>query len=253
MYKKKTHPIVIKYGGSLLTNKAVQRAFLKNLIWFSKTCGVVIVHGGGKEITKYLNAFRVRTRFVRGLRYTDERTLDVVQMVLSGKVNKDIVALINQLGASAAGISARDNQTIIAKQIPSLGRVGVPVDVCTRLLKSLLIAGIIPVVSPVGCDRKGNPLNINADTAACAIAIALKAKKLIFLTDVPGILDVKGKRIPKIFVRDINSLIKNNIVTGGMIPKLKAASDAIKKGVQEVDIIPGGREISLQRGTMIVG
>lgn len=252
MLRKKKHPIVIKYGGSLLTQPSIERAFLKHLIWFAKTYGVVIVHGGGKDITKYLKKFGIKTRFVHGLRYTDEKTLDIVQMVLSGKVNKHIVAELNILGASAAGISARDNQTIIAKKIKSLGRVGKPDHVCTELLYALLNAHIIPVVSPVGCDSKGNPLNINADTAACVLASALKARRLIFLTDVPGILDAKARRIPKIYISDIQTLIKKKIVTGGMIPKLCAAADAIKKGVQEVDVIQGGREITLKRGTRIV-
>ena len=249
---KKHHPIVIKYGGSLLEKDSLQRPFFKNLAWLSNTKGVVIVHGGGKEITLMLKKCGIATRFVKGLRFTDKATADVVEMVLSGRVNKDIVVKLNKAGASAVGVSCRDNNMIIARQIKELGRVGKPREVQVKLLHWLLDAGFLPVVSPVGSDEKGAVLNINADDAACALAIALKAHQLIYLTDVPGILDEKGKRIPVISISHIDALIADGTITGGMLPKLRSAAQAIQKGVREVDIIQGGRTISFKKGTRIV-
>lgn len=252
MRRRKINPIVIKYGGSLLNKPSIQKHFFKQLALLARTQGVVIVHGGGREITEYLKKFHVKTRFVKGLRFTDHATMDIVEMVLSAKVNKDIVSKLKKWKISAVGISGRDDHTIVAKPIPGLGRVGNPVTVNTKLIRSMLGGGFIPVVSPVGSDRMGRPLNINADTTACALAAALKADRLIYLTDVPGILDKKGIRIPKISIAEIKKLIKNKTVSDGMIPKLKSAAYALKKGVHEVDIIKGGKTLSFKDGTRIL-
>ncbi len=252
MLPKRIKPVVIKYGGSLVRSPAVQKHFFKNIARLSRRQGIVIVHGGGAAITACLNRMRIRTRFVRGLRFTNPAAMDAVEMVLSGGVNKQIVAGLNACGARAAGISARDNKTIVARRIPSLGRVGTPHRVNPKLLNALLDAGFIPVVSPVGCDRSGHALNINADEAACAIAVSMKAQRLVYLTDVPGILNAKGKRIPRITVGESKGLGRKGIITGGMIPKLASAVSAIQRGVHEVDILQGGNTISFSKGTRVL-
>ncbi|MFH1379488.1 MAG: acetylglutamate kinase [bacterium] len=249
---KKINPIVIKYGGSLINKPAVQKHFFKNLARLSQSRRVVLVHGGGSEITTYLQKLKIKARFVQGLRFTGNEAMEVVEMVLSGKLNKEIAAKLNRYGAQAVGISGRDMHTVIARPIKKLGRVGTPAAVNPKLLYSLLAAGFLPVVSPVGNDHAGKAININADQTACALAVHLKAKQLIFLTDVPGILDSKGRRIPRIAVRDYGKLISSGVVTGGMIPKLKSAVDAIKHGVREVDILKGGKNLSFNHGTRIL-
>ncbi len=249
---KRIHPIIIKYGGSLIRNPSARKLFFKNIVILSRVHKVILVHGGGSVITAYLKALKIKTRFVKGLRYTDARSMEVVEMALSGLVNKDIVSRLNAAGARAAGVSVRDGNMIIARPVPGLGKVGTPAVVDARLLDCLLSAGFLPVVSPVGNDVHGKAININADETACALAIRMKARRLVFVTDVPGILDVHGKPIPKIVARHSEDLIKKGIVTGGMIPKLQSAANAVKKGVHEVDIIQGGKTLSFTRGTRII-
>jgi acetylglutamate kinase len=252
MRKNTTQPIVIKYGGSLLNKPAVQKKFFRAMARLSRTRPVVIIHGGGKEITDYLKKLNIKSVFVKGMRKTDAATMEVAEMVLSGKVNKGIVASLCRAGARAAGLSGRDGNMIIAKQVARLGKVGNPCTLRPELLTTLLNEGFIPVISPIGNDQRGNALNLNADSAAEAIAVGLKAERLVFLTDVPGVLNSNGKRIPVIPVRRVEKLIHNRVVTGGMIPKIRAAVAAIKKGVKEVHILLGGEDIASVRGTRIV-
>ncbi|MBD3271276.1 MAG: acetylglutamate kinase [Elusimicrobia bacterium] len=248
---KKIHPIVIKYGGSIVSNNRARKRFFKQMKLIIRSQNLLLVHGGGAEISAYISRLGINPRFVGGLRYTDTSVMEAVEMVLSGKVNKDLVSNLMQAGIRAAGISARDGQIIIAKKIAGLGRVGKPYRVKPKLLNALMAAGFVPVVSPVGSDAAGKPLNINADDAAGAIAIAMKARRLIYMTDVPGILDNRKKTIHVIHANNAQQLIHDHVVTGGMIPKLLAASHAVAQGVAEVDIVQG-TDTSFEKGTRII-
>lgn len=241
--------VVIKLGGKALTNQKKKIQLLKQIVKMSKEERNVLVHGGGPEITESLEKIGIKSRFVNGLRYTDEKTMEFVEMLLSGKINKELVNRINLLGSKAVGLSGKDGQMVVAERIKGLGLVGKPKLVNTSLIKLLLRAGIIPVISSIGVDRKGNTLNLNADLVAGAISSALKAKRLIFLTDVPGVLDKKGKIIKKIQIKEIPDLIKKGIVSAGMLPKLEACRQALKKGLTQI-VITNGKK-GLDYGTEI--
>jgi acetylglutamate kinase len=242
--------MVIKYGGNAMINKELKAAVIEDLLLMSYVgIKTVLVHGGGPEIEAVLKAMGKESRFVQGLRYTDEETMDVVQMVLCGKVNKDITALIENSGGNALGLSGIDGALLQAKQYRPAGEdyglVGDIVNVNTAILQDILNDGIIPVVSSValGCeDDKGKVFNINADTAAAKIAAALKAEKLILMTDVRGImkdLQDENSLIKTLGQDELDSLIKNGTVSKGMIPKVDCASLALKGGVKEAHIIDG--------------
>ncbi|HCJ66218.1 MAG TPA: acetylglutamate kinase, partial [Elusimicrobia bacterium] len=226
--KKLDSLVVIKLGGKTLTKEKKKNLLLQRIVELSRRTPVVLVHGGGPEITQYLEKMGIKSRFVQGLRYTDSKTMEFVEMLLSGKINKDLVNKINLLGErsqqpiKAVGLSGKDAGMVIAGKVKGLGLVGKPKKINTDLLKILLKEKIIPVISSVGVDPKGVTLNINADMLASALAVSLGAPMLIFLTDKPGILKtVNGKlvTIKVIHLKEIDKLVKEKIVSEGMIPK----------------------------------
>ena len=236
--------LLVKYGGSAMRDEGLKRAVMGDLVLLSLIgVKVVLVHGGGPEITERLDRLGKKTEFVGGLRGTDKETADVVQMVLAGKVNKDLVNLVQSLGGKAIGLSGADGGLIEAKQLdPRLGYVGEIESLNVKPLLDVLDAGYIPVVSTVGCDREGNVYNINADTAAARIAGMLKAESFINMTDTPGLLeDEKDEStlIGKIFVSEAQRMINQGQLSGGMIPKVSCCVEAIRRGVKKVFIIDG--------------
>ena len=236
--------LLVKYGGSAMRDEGLKRAVMGDLVLLSLIgVKVVLVHGGGPEITEMLDRLGKKTEFVDGLRVTDKETADVVQMVLAGKVNKDLVNLVQSLGGKAIGLSGADGGLIEAKQLdPRLGYVGEIESLNVKPLLDVLDAGYIPVVSTVGCDREGNVYNINADTAAARIAGMLKAESFINMTDTPGLLeDEKDEStlIGKIFVSEAQRMINQGHLSGGMIPKVSCCVEAIRRGVKKVFIIDG--------------
>ena len=242
---------VVKFGGSLTKNPQVQSRFLKELAIISQRQQVILVHGGGPEINALLEKFSMSGKFINGLRFTDADTLSVVEMALSGKVNRTLTTGLIKNGANAVGISGKDGKSVICKQVQRLGFVGEPVKVNKKLIDVLIKSGFLPVIASVASDSKGNVLNINADTLASSISVAFKAKKLIFLTDVPGVFDKNKKIIKEIKIKDINALIKDKTITGGMIPKIKSCANSVKKGVKEVWIADGISGIQKIKGTVI--
>jgi acetylglutamate kinase len=242
---------VIKFGGSLTKDAKVKNDLLKNLAALSKKRPVVLVHGGGPEINNWLERLGIQSRFVDGLRFTDSRTLEVVEMVLSGKLNKGIVNTLNCSGVKAVGLSGKDGKMVLCVRKSELGFVGEPKKVNPRLIIDLLENGYLPVISSLGFDERGDTLNVNADSMAMAVAAALKADKLILLTDVDGVLDNEDKVIPEIKLSQVSDLIATGIITGGMIPKISACMDSVKAGVKEVWIAHGRAELDKLRGTVI--
>ncbi|EGJ51005.1 acetylglutamate kinase [Desulfocurvibacter africanus subsp. africanus str. Walvis Bay] len=251
--------IVIKYGGHAMVDETLKRQFALNVILL-KYIGLnpVIVHGGGPQIGDMLKKLNIVSQFRDGLRITDEATMDVVEMVLVGKVNKQIVNQLNLQGAKAVGLSGKDGQLIKARklemvlerkdmppEIIDLGKVGEVLEINTKLIASLEREGFIPVIAPVGVDDEGETYNINADSVAGAVAGALKAKRLILLTDVAGILDKDKRLISSMNERQAMQAIENGTVTGGMIPKIKCCLEAIHSGVEKAHILDGRLENSL--------
>ncbi|MFO7597690.1 MAG: acetylglutamate kinase [Desulfocurvibacter africanus] len=251
--------IVIKYGGHAMVDETLKRQFALNVILL-KYIGLnpVIVHGGGPQIGDMLKKLNIVSQFRDGLRITDEATMDVVEMVLVGKVNKQIVNQLNLQGAKAVGLSGKDGLLIKARklemvlerkdmppEIIDLGKVGEVLEINTKLIASLEREGFIPVIAPVGVDDEGETYNINADSVAGAVAGALKAKRLILLTDVAGILDKDKQLISSMNERQAMQAIENGTVTGGMIPKIKCCLEAIHSGVEKAHILDGRLENSL--------
>ena len=236
--------LLVKYGGSAMRDEALKRAVMGDLVLLSLIgVKVVLVHGGGPEITEMLDKLGKKTKFVDGLRVTDAETADVVQMVLAGKVNKSLVNLIQSLGGSAIGLSGADGGLISAKQMDEkLGFVGEIESLNVKPVLDMLEMGYIPVISTVGCDAEGNVYNINADTAAAKIAGMLKAESFINMTDTAGLLeDEKDEStlIGKIFVSEAQRMINQGQLSGGMIPKVSCCIEAIRRGVKKVFIIDG--------------
>ena len=236
--------LLVKYGGSAMTDENLKRAVMGDLVLLSLIgVKVVLVHGGGPEITDMLGRLGKKTEFVNGLRVTDAETADVVQMVLAGKVNKSLVNFIQNLGGRAIGLSGADGGLINARQLdPRLGYVGEIESLNVQPVLDVLEMGYIPVVSTVGSDSEGNVYNINADTAAARIAGMLKAESFINMTDTPGLLaDAKDEStlISKIFVSDAQRMINQGRLSGGMIPKVGCCIEAIRRGVKKVFIIDG--------------
>lgn len=242
---------VIKFGGSLTKNKEAQKNFIQELAQISQKQKIVLVHGGGPEINNLLNRLNIESKFVNGLRYTDEQTLEVVEMVLSGKVNKMLTAELIACGIKAVGISAKDGSIAVCDVKKELGFVGEPTKINISLIENLINGGFFPVISSVGIDKTAHALNINADTLATNIAIEFKADKLIFLTDVAGVLDKNKNTIKEIKITEVDDLIKSEIITGGMIPKINSCKQAVLKGVKEVYIIDGVSGIKQFNGTVI--
>ncbi|MCL2390529.1 MAG: acetylglutamate kinase [Endomicrobia bacterium] len=242
---------VVKFGGSLTKNPKAQNKFLKELAGISRRQNIILVHGGGPEINLLLEKFSIKSKFVNGLRFTDAPALEVVEMALSGKVNRVLTTGLIKNNANAAGISGKDGKSVVCRQVKSLGYVGEPVKVNKKLIEVLIKADFLPVIASIACDARGNVMNVNADTLATAIAVAFKADKLVFLTDVAGVLDKNKKTIKEIKVKHIEPLIKDETITGGMIPKIKGCAVSVKKGVKEVWIADGVSGIKNIKGTVI--
>lgn len=236
--------LVIKYGGNAMTSESLKAEVMRDLVLLRMVgIKVVLVHGGGPEISEMLKRLQIPTKFVDGLRYTDKETAEVVRMVLAGKVNKSLVDQLETAGGKAVGISGMDGHMLVcSKQDEKLGFVGKIESIDTRIITDLLEKGYIPVISTVGCDREGNVYNVNADTAAASIAGELQAESLILMTDIKGLLadkDDESSLIKRVFVSDIQSLVKQGIISGGMIPKVDCCKEAIRRGVNRVFITDG--------------
>ncbi|PIP35153.1 MAG: acetylglutamate kinase [Desulfobacterales bacterium CG23_combo_of_CG06-09_8_20_14_all_52_9] len=252
--------LVIKYGGHAMVEDQLKEDFARDATLL-KLIGIhpVIVHGGGPQINEVMDRMGMQPRFVRGMRLTDEATMDVVEMVLGGKINKAIVAQINRHGGKAVGLTGKDGGLILATKLhivhqedatkpPEIidpGLVGNVARVNVELIQTLSSNGFIPVIAPVGAGESGETYNINADLVAGKIASALKAARLIFLTDVDGVLDSDGKLISSVDAASVSRLITEKIISGGMIPKIEYAMDALENGVQKVQIINGRRRHAL--------
>ena len=242
MYRKKV--IVVKYGGNAMINEELKEAVMRDLVLLS-TIGikVVLVHGGGPAINKTLNAMQIESKFADGLRVTDSDTVDVVQMVLAGKVNKDLVCQIGNLGGHALGLSGMDGNMLKCKPLDDAhGYVGEITDIDTTAVEEILNNNWIPVISTLGYDEEGHCYNINADTAAAAIAGALKAEALISMTDIVGLLrdkDDDSTLIHRVYISDTPALIAEGIISGGMIPKIDSMTQALREGVKKAFIIDG--------------
>ena len=246
--------IVVKYGGHAMVDPKLAHQFARDMVML-KVCGLnpIVVHGGGPQINRMLDKLEVKPEFRDGLRVTDEATMSVVEMVLSGSINKSIVASIQQAGGRAVGISGKDGNLMIARKLtkektdPETGKtheidfgfVGEPVKINTGILETIMKNDAIPVIAPVGVGRDGETFNVNADTAAGAIAAATRAKRLLLLTDVAGVLDKDKNLISELKVGDLPGLIANGTITGGMIPKVESAADVVKSGVEGVIILDG--------------
>lgn len=236
--------LVIKYGGNAMINDGLKALVMRDLTLLRFVgINVVLVHGGGPEISQTLARMGVESRFVNGLRYTDKETAEVVRMVLAGKVNKDLVRRLSALGAKSIGLCGIDGGLLeCEKESEELGFVGKITQVNTGVITDCLEKGYLPVVSTVGYDKEGNIYNVNADTAASALAGALKAESLILMTDVRGLLADKNDEdslLRKVYVSDIPSLINEGIISGGMIPKINCCKEAIRRGVNRVFITDG--------------
>ncbi len=268
--------IVIKYGGSAMVDERLKRSFAQDIVLL-KYVGInpVVVHGGGPQIGKTLERIGKKSDFREGMRITDSETMDVVEMVLVGKVNKEIVALINQHGGQAVGLSGKDGRLIQATKLKlyrdqegdkppeliDLGMVGEVQAIQAEIIQTLEASRFIPVIAPVGVGEQGETYNINADLVAGKIAPALKATKLIFLTDVPGVLDAEGILLSSLDTAQATQLLQQKILTGGMIPKVRYGLEAVNAGVDKAHIVDGRvehtllLEIFMDRGigTEIVG
>ena len=236
--------IVVKYGGNAMINDELKEAVMGDIVLLSLIgIKVVLVHGGGPEITELLAKVGKKSEFVGGLRVTDKETVDIVQMVLAGKVNKNLVNLLESKGGKSIGLCGIDGHMIKAKKADEkLGFVGEITDVNVAPVLDVLEKGYIPVVSTVGCDDEGNVYNINADTVASRLAGELKAESLISMTDIVGLLrdkDDPSTLISKVYVSDAPQLIRDGVISGGMIPKVNCCIEAIRRGVKKVFIIDG--------------
>jgi len=245
---------VVKYGGHAMGSAALAEGFARDVVLL-KQVGInpVVVHGGGPQIKAMLDRLKIKSEFVEGLRVTDSATVEIVEMVLAGSINKQIVAAIHAVGGQAVGLSGKDAQLIEAakltrsrrdpqssiEQVLDLGFVGEPVRIRTRVLEVLAGSEIVPVIAPIGLGLDGHTYNINADTAAGAIAAALHARKLVLLTDVAGVLDGAGRLISELSAAEARALLADGTVSGGMIPKLETALAALDGGVGAVHILDG--------------
>lgn len=246
--------IVVKFGGNAMVSEELKNSFARDIV-LMKSVGMnpVVVHGGGPQINELLAKLNIKSEFVDGLRVTDSATMDVVEMVLGGTVNKNIVSLINHNGGRAMGLTGKDGQLIKAKkkslvrhtpdmkapEIIDIGHVGEITQIDSRAIDMLIASDFIPVVAPIGVGDDGSSYNINADTVAGALAQALNAEKLILLTNVAGLMDKQGKVLTGLSLNTVNALIADGTVTGGMLPKIQCALDAIAGGAQSAHIIDG--------------
>ncbi|WP_092615164.1 acetylglutamate kinase [Roseospirillum parvum] len=246
--------IVVKYGGHAMGDPELARLFARDIVLL-KQVGIhpVVVHGGGPQIKAMLDRLKIQSEFVHGLRVTDRETVDIVEMVLAGSINKQIVQNINQAGGFAVGLSGKDGNLIRAERLSrtvkdpdsaiekalDLGFVGAPRAITSHILESFRDSDIIPVIAPIGFDAEGHTYNINADTAAGAVAGALKATRLLMLTDVAGVLDQEGNLVTDLTTEDARALIADGTISGGMIPKVETCLAAIREGVKAAVILDG--------------
>ncbi len=251
-YDKKT--IVVKYGGHAMGDEALGLEFARDIVLL-KQSGVdpIVVHGGGPQIGAMLTRLGIKSEFSGGLRITDKATVEVVEMVLAGSINKNLVSLLNRAGGQAIGLCGKDGNLIIARKVEQkihdpesniekildLGFVGEPAKINPEILTTILRSDIIPVIAPVGVAPNGDTYNINADTAAGAIAAAMGATRLLLLTDVRGVLDRSGSLIEELTVAEAKALMKDGTISGGMIPKVETCLDAVEGGVEAVVILDG--------------
>ncbi|MBW2247312.1 MAG: acetylglutamate kinase [Deltaproteobacteria bacterium] len=252
--------LVIKYGGHAMVDEQLKEDFARDITLMKFTgLNPVVVHGGGPQINSVLDRMGIHSRFVKGMRLTDEATMDVVEMVLGGKVNKGIVAQINQQGGKAVGLSGKDGGLIRAKKLhivyqedkdkpPEIidpGLVGEVTHINPDIINTLTQKGFIPIIAPVGAGESGETYNINADLVASSIAVALSAGRLILLTDVDGVLDDSGSLISSISAENINQMVEEKTISGGMIPKIECALEALRNGVGKAHIINGNKRHAL--------
>ena len=230
--------IVVKYGGAAMENLALCAQVAGEIAKLSKENRVIVVHGGGKEVTAFLNRLGVASKFIDGLRYTDEETLQVAEMFYSGTINKKITSLLQAKGASAVGISGRDGKMAKVNRMPKLGFVGEIKSISTHLIDTLLSANYIPVISPISEEDSGQPVNVNGDEMARAVAQSVKADLLVYLSDVDGLM-LGGKVVSKLRAAEIRELVSSPEVTGGMIPKLNSSLSAVENGVGKVVFLNG--------------
>ncbi|NOX49395.1 MAG: acetylglutamate kinase [Gammaproteobacteria bacterium] len=243
--------VVVKYGGSAMTEEALKQSFARDVV-LMKLVGLnpVIVHGGGTQIGALLEKLNIESKFVNGMRVTDSATMDVVQMVLGGLVNQEIVSLLNTNGGRAVGITGKDGELIRARklamepalnapEIIDIGHVGEITNINTEILTTLIDSAFIPVIAPIGVGSQGESYNINADIVAGKIAERLQAEKLILLTNTPGILDQHKATISSISKQGVERLVREEVINEGMLPKVQCALDAVSAGVNSVQIIDG--------------
>lgn len=243
--------VVIKYGGNAMTEEHLKRSFARDIILL-RLVGIlpVIVHGGGPQIESLLSRVGKKGEFIQGMRVTDTETMDIVEMVLAGQVNKEIVELINHAGGKAVGLTGQDGGLIRARkmmvkaenqsqELIDLGQVGEIESVDPAIIHSLLASGFVPVIAPIGSGGEGETYNINADLVAGKIAEILKAEKLILMTNTPGVLDKKGNLITGLTAKQIDGLFADGTISGGMLPKISSALEAAKSGVQSVHVVDG--------------
>jgi acetylglutamate kinase len=246
--------IVVKFGGHAMVDQKLASQFARDMVML-KVCGLnpIVVHGGGPQINKMLDKLAVKAEFREGLRVTDDETMSVVEMVLAGSINKSIVASIQQAGGKAVGISGKDGNLMIAERytkkkkdpvtgeetIIDFGQVGEPARINTEILETIMKSDAIPVVAPIGVGYDGQTYNVNADTAAGAIASATGAKRLLLLTDVAGVLDKDKQLISELKIGDVQQLVDEGTITGGMIPKIESAVAVVWSGVEGVIILDG--------------
>ena len=246
------HTVVIKYGGNAMIDEQLKNNFARDVV-LMKLVGInpIIVHGGGPQIADLLNKLGIESKFVSGMRITDADTMDVVQMVLGGLVNKEIVSLINTHGGRAVGITGKDGELLKARKLSSqttdegteesidIGQVGEITEVDVDVLETLTASAFIPIIAPIGVGEDGESYNINADIVAGKVAEALSASKLVLLTNTPGILDAEHKTLSGLSKADVESLIGKGVINDGMLPKVECALSAVSSGVRSVQIIDG--------------
>lgn len=238
--------VVVKYGGNAMTNDELKQAVMSDIVLLTLVgVKVVLVHGGGPEINEMLGRVGIESKFIGGLRYTDKETVEIVQMVLSGKVNKELVALLAQHKGNALGLCGIDGQMLLAERMDGeqdLGYVGDIVKVNKKPITDSLDRGYIPVIATVACDERGQTYNVNADTAAARIAAELGAENLILMTDISGLLrdkDDPETLIPSVNVSEVPFMKRQGIISGGMIPKIDCCVEAVRRGVKKTSIIDG--------------
>jgi len=245
--------VVIKFGGHAMVDTALADAFAQDVVYL-KQSGVnpIVVHGGGPQIAAMLKKLHITSDFVHGLRVTDKTTVEVVEMVLAGQINKDIVSAINRQGGKAVGICGKDANMMIARKITEMpdpesnvvkavdiGYVGDPVEVNPHIVEVISGSDLIPVIAPIGVSREGETININADTFASALAARMKAKRLLLLTDVEGVLDKNKQLVHELSIEEARQLIQSGAISGGMIPKIEGCIEVVEAGVEGVVIIDG--------------